>query len=76
MVLIHRCTDELGLTRPSQPFILLARAILLAIESGSLDPEKAGSGVSYGDRALRQVSSTWTSLKPRGSYLSGKCCGA
>ena len=26
------------------PFLLAARAILLAIESGMLDPEKAGSG--------------------------------
>jgi len=40
------------------PFLLCARSILLAIESGSLDPEKAGSGVSYGDRALRRVSSS------------------
>lgn len=39
------------------PFLLTARAILLSIESGTLDPEKAGSGVSYGDRALRRVSS-------------------
>ena len=40
------------------PFLLAARSILLAIESGTLDPEKAGSGVSYGDRALRRVSSS------------------
>jgi len=38
------------------PFLLAARSILLSIESGVLDPEKAGSGVSYGDRALRRVS--------------------
>ncbi|TRM69978.1 ras family-domain-containing protein [Schizophyllum amplum] len=40
------------------PFLLAARSILLSIESGSLDPEKAGSGVSYGDRALRRVNSS------------------
>lgn len=40
------------------PFLLCARSILLAIESGILDPEKAGSGVSYGDRALRRVNSS------------------
>lgn len=40
------------------PFLLVARAILLSIESGALDPEKAGSGVSYGDRALRRVNSS------------------
>jgi len=40
------------------PFLLAARSILLSIESGALDPEKAGSGVSYGDRALRRVNSS------------------
>jgi len=40
------------------PFLLAARSVLLSIESGVLDPEKAGSGVSYGDRALRRVSSS------------------
>jgi len=40
------------------PFLLAARSILLSIESGTLDPEKAGSGVSYGDRALRRVNSS------------------
>jgi len=40
------------------PFLLAARTILLAIESGDLDPEKTGSGVSYGDRALRRPSSS------------------
>ena len=39
------------------PFALAARSVLLAIESGTLDPEKPGSGVSYGDRSLRRVSS-------------------
>ncbi|KAI0322638.1 ras-domain-containing protein [Amylostereum chailletii] len=40
------------------PFLLATRSILLSIESGALDPEKAGSGVSYGDRALRRVNSS------------------
>lgn len=40
------------------PFLLAARSILLSIESGALDPEQAGSGVSYGDRALRRVNSS------------------
>lgn len=40
------------------PFLLCARSILLSIESGALDPEKTGSGVSYGDRALRRVNSS------------------
>ena len=40
------------------PFLLAVRSILLSIESGVLDPEKSGSGVSYGDRALRRVNSS------------------
>src|ERR1700728_4575267 len=40
------------------PFLLAARSILLSIESGALDPAKSGSGVSYGDRALRRVNSS------------------
>jgi Ras-related protein Rab-4B len=69
------------------PFLLCARSILLSIESGALDPEKAGSGVSYGDRALRRVNSSrrlsfgslsvgrrkgGTKLKLPGP--AGKCC--
>lgn len=41
----------------TQPFYLLSRAILLAIESGRIDPEQANSGVSYGERSLRRMSS-------------------
>ncbi|GAA5984179.1 hypothetical protein JCM10908_006082 [Rhodotorula pacifica] len=58
-----------------QPFILLARSILLAVETGKLDPEKPGSGVSYGERALRRVSSWNGSLTSgRGKFLGGRCC--
>ncbi|GAA5960801.1 hypothetical protein JCM8115_000158 [Rhodotorula mucilaginosa] len=58
-----------------QPFILLARSILLAVETGKLDPEKPGSGVSYGERALRRVSSWNGSLTSgRGRIFGGKCC--
>lgn len=68
------------------PFLLCARSILLAIESGTLDPEKAGSGVSYGDRALRRVSSSSRlsfgslsgrkrpSVKLRLPGTGGRCC--
>ncbi|KAF7846229.1 hypothetical protein BT93_L4804 [Corymbia citriodora subsp. variegata] len=41
----------------TQPFYLLSRAILLAIESGRIDPEQSNSGVSYGERSLRRMSS-------------------
>lgn len=40
------------------PFLFITRSILLSIESGELDPEQTGSGVSYGDRLLRRVRST------------------
>lgn len=71
------------------PFLLAARSILLSIESGVLDPEKAGSGVSYGDRALRRVTSSShlsfgslsgtrrrrsDKLRLRNWMPSGKCC--
>lgn len=56
------------------PFLLAARAILLSIESGALDPEKAGSGVSYGDRALRRVNSS--SHLSFGSLSGGRKKGA
>lgn len=51
-------TSSLSGDNVEAPFHLAARAILLSIESGVLDPEKAGSGVSYGDRALRRVNSS------------------
>lgn len=38
-----------------QPFTLASKSILLAIESGKINPESAGSGISYGDRGLRRV---------------------
>jgi len=41
----------------TQPFYLLSRAILLAIESGRIDPERSNTGVSYGERSLRRMSS-------------------
>ena len=51
-------TSSLSGKNVEKPFLLAARSILLAIESGTLDPEKAGSGVSYGDRALCRVNSS------------------
>lgn len=42
------------------PFHLAARSILLGIDSGKIDPEKPGSGISFGDRsmALRSLGSS------------------
>jgi len=64
-------TSSLSGENVEQPFLLLARSILLAIESGRLDPEKPGSGVSFGERSLKRVSS-WTSLRPKSNTLG--CC--
>jgi len=65
------------------PFALAARSVLLAIESGALDPEKPGCGVSYGDRSLRRISSGSrlsvqlgiSEGRKRGMFAKGgKCC--
>jgi len=63
-------TSSLSGENTEAPFLLASRAILLAIESGTLDPEKAGSGVSYGDRALRRINSS--SRLSFGSLSRGK----
>jgi len=47
-----------------QPFLLLARSILLAIEQGRIDPAKPGSGVTFGEHALKRHAS-WSSIRPR-----------
>jgi hypothetical protein len=39
----------------SLPFRYASESILAMIKSGKVDPEKPGSGVSYGDRGLRNV---------------------
>jgi hypothetical protein len=59
-------TSALSGDNVESPFLLAARSILLSIESGQLDPEKSGSGVSYGDRGLRRISSA-----SRMSFLGG-----
>ncbi|KAK4702225.1 hypothetical protein P7C70_g4000, partial [Phenoliferia sp. Uapishka_3] len=66
-------TSSLTGDNVEQPFILLARSVLLAIESGKLDPERAGSGVSYGERTLRRVSSWGSGLK-NGRSRATTCC--
>jgi len=59
-------TSALSGDNVESPFLLASRSILLSIESGQLDPEKPGSGVSYGDRGLRRISSA-----SRMSFLGG-----
>lgn len=57
----HDClfleTSSLTGESVSSPFLLLTRAILLSIESGRIDPDRPGSGISYGERALKRVAS-------------------
>ncbi|KAL1924761.1 uncharacterized protein VTP21DRAFT_4415 [Calcarisporiella thermophila] len=36
-------------------FMKCARSILTKIETGQIDPEKAGSGIQYGDSSLRRL---------------------
>lgn len=40
------------------PFLLAARTILEKIDSGEIDPDQAGTGISYGERQLRAVGSS------------------
>jgi Ras-related protein Rab-4B len=40
------------------PFLLAARAVLEKVDSGEIDPEQAGTGISYGERQLRAVGSS------------------
>lgn len=40
------------------PFLLASRTILEKIDKGEIDPEQAGTGISYGERQLRAVGST------------------
>lgn len=51
-------TSSLTGENASTPFLLAARAILEQIDAGTIDPDVAGSGVSYGERQLRAVGST------------------
>lgn len=59
------------------PFTLAARTILPRIESGEIDPEAAGTGISYGERQLRTVASHsrlggggWGRKRRRGGSVS------
>src|SRR3954470_11886500 len=49
-----------------QPFLIASQSILVLLESGELDPDVPGTGVSYGERKLRTVGSS-----SRLSFASG-----
>ncbi|UZJ52150.1 hypothetical protein CBS101457_001470 [Exobasidium rhododendri] len=59
------------------PFSLASKSILLAIDSGRINPEISGSGISYGDRGLRRVGSngglssrfSFSEMMPSGSRV-------
>lgn len=38
-----------------EAFLRCSKSILAKIETGELDPEKTGSGIQYGDAALRNI---------------------
>lgn len=51
-----------------QPFALACESILSSIAAGRIDPEKAGSGISYGDRGLRSVAAASRAGGPGSSF--------
>ncbi|EKD00522.1 hypothetical protein A1Q2_05187 [Trichosporon asahii var. asahii CBS 8904] len=53
-------TSSLTGENAALPFHLAARSILAGIDQGNLDPDSAGSGISYGERQLRAVADTNT----------------
>lgn len=68
----------------AQPFILLARSILLGIESGRLNPSEGGTGVSFGERELVMGGRRGSSSSSKGRTFrlgtgsvkvgGGRCC--
>lgn len=38
-----------------EAFLRCSKSILAKIETGELDPERTGSGIQYGDAALRNI---------------------
>ncbi|OBS78588.1 hypothetical protein A6R68_19014 [Neotoma lepida] len=54
-----------------EAFMQCARKILNKIESGELDPERMGSGIQYGDAALRQLRSPRRTQAPSSVVVSG-----
>ena len=55
----------------SAPFFLASRSVLLSIESGRLDPDDPGTGVSFGERQLRSVGSSHL-LRSSSGLLGGR----
>jgi GTPase SAR1 family protein len=49
-------TSALNGENVEEAFLKCTRTILAKIESGELDPERIGSGIQYGDTALRRLS--------------------
>nr|XP_019043590.1 rab family protein [Kwoniella bestiolae CBS 10118]OCF22520.1 rab family protein [Kwoniella bestiolae CBS 10118] len=50
--------SSLAGTNVMTPFLLAGRTILSVIDAGTLDPDSAGTGISYGERQLRAVGSS------------------
>ena len=55
--LLYVETSSVSGENTATPFNLAARNILESVDTGTLDPDSAGTGVSYGERQLRTVGS-------------------
>ncbi|XP_018013571.1 ras-related protein Rab-4B [Hyalella azteca] len=54
-----------------EAFLKCAKCILAKIETGELEPERIGSGIQYGDAALRKLRQT--SSRPRPTCSAPSC---
>lgn len=52
-----------------EAFLKCSKTILAKIQTGELDPERIGSGIQYGDAALRGLQN-----KPRSATRPLDCC--
>lgn len=81
-------TSSLTGQNASQPFLLLAQSILHLLDTATIDPDAAGTGISFGERQLRAVASSsrlsFPSIRRRRDSVSlgdlvgreSRCCGS
>ncbi|KAI5449070.1 hypothetical protein NCC49_005341 [Naganishia albida] len=81
-------TSSLTGQNAAQPFLLLAQSILHLLDTATIDPDAAGTGVSFGERQLRAVASSsrlsFPSIRRRRESVSlgdlvgreSRCCGS
>ncbi|KAJ9094283.1 hypothetical protein QFC21_006109 [Naganishia friedmannii] len=54
-------TSSITGTNAAQPFLLIGQSIIVLMKDGVIDPDVAGTGVSYGERQLRAVGASGSS---------------